>query len=99
MFDHYYIVTTELEEGEAVWDEPKWEIHADFEGIGPSIILFMPKPVASMTRVDMLKLLLWLPVMRADMRAQDIKERAIRAAAKSVLEVRKRVRMHLAGYV
>lgn len=92
----YIVVAEPNEEEKDPCQIPTWEVEVFGNG-DKVLIICMPKQAIHMTRLDMTKLLLWLPVVRAEMRAFHIAEDIVEDVCHAVLEIRRRVRVKLAN--
>ena len=92
----YYIVTVEPVPGDQDdtddFASPTWEFVVEKS----MFVLYLGKRAKRMTRLDMTKLLLWIPVLKKELRECEFSEQAIQHVALSVLATRREVRLRLA---
>jgi hypothetical protein len=75
------------------YSDPTWK-YVDKSDI---FVLILDKRIDRMTRVDMTRLLMWIPKFREQLRADRFEDWYIETVAKHVLFIRKSVRLLLAG--
>ncbi len=92
----YHIVTVEpalgCEDDVEVYSNPTWEFIIE----NKLFVLYIGKRADRMTRVDMTRLLLWIPTLKLQLRQYGFSEQLAANVALSVLATRKVVRLRLA---
>lgn len=93
----YYLVTVEpflgSEEDTEDFGTPSWEYVVQ----NSFFVLHLGKRAERMTRLDMTRLLLWIPTLKHELRENGFDESFVANAATSVLHTRRVVRLRLAG--